>query len=59
ITTESYVNAPVLSGQILGKVVLSVDEQEVVTFDITASDEVEKLTFGKAILLLLRRLICL
>lgn len=49
--------APVRKGDVVGKVVFSLNEEELASFDVTANDDVEEKSFGSILGLLLHSLI--
>lgn len=51
------ITAPVKKGDVVGKVVFSLNEEELASFDVTANDDVEEKSFGSILGLLLHSLI--
>lgn len=58
-TLAEEVEAPVEAGQKLGSVTVKMDGEVLLEYDILAADPVERMTIGKAFLLLLQALICI
>ena len=57
VTLSESVEAPVDAGQVLGKVVVTVDGQPLAEYNLVAADAVDRMTFPRAFGMLLGRLI--
>lgn len=55
VTMMSDLTAPIAKGQKIGEIILSIDGKEIAKFDIVAAEEVAKMSFGHALLSLLKR----
>ncbi len=56
ITLEPEVEAPVEPGQVLGRVRLMLEGEELASFEIRAAEKVERMTFGRAFGMLFERM---
>ncbi len=59
VTLSHSVEAPIEEGEILGEVVIALDDEKLTKYDIVAQESVPKLLFGKAFGRLLRAIVCM